>query len=329
MINVIEERKSVFISYSWEDLLHQEWVQHLANKLRTDYGIDATIDKFETHKGTTHLPRMMTENINKSDYIVIVLSKGYTKRADNFEGGVGFENELLLPLLQENKDKIIFIKHDDAEFNEVLPFHFKGYYTIDFSNEINFEEKLEELAYRIYGVPLYEKSPLGDIPDLKPKKSTGSKDTFDAEFEDSIAELNKPITDLDKNKFLKESFLEIVRLFKELFDQIESKNSNFDYELENITTYKCIFTIYQNGNEKTGMKIWLSNSMMRGINFLYGKRLDSHNDNSLNETLVCEVGENQQLRLKMTMNMFNSSTPGKLKEIVELIWKQHLKNRLT
>src|SRR5690625_3659203 len=132
-----QERKSVFISYSWDSEAHQNWVHQLTNKLRGQYGIDATIDKIETQKKTVHLPKMMIENIRDRDYTIIVLSKQYALKADAFEGGVGFENELMLHLLQYNKDKLIFIKRDQVDFDEVLPYHFTGYHTIDFSNDHN------------------------------------------------------------------------------------------------------------------------------------------------------------------------------------------------
>ena len=37
----------VFISYSWDNSEHEEWVMAFANELRQK-GVDATIDKFIT-----------------------------------------------------------------------------------------------------------------------------------------------------------------------------------------------------------------------------------------------------------------------------------------
>jgi len=320
--NMNKDRKGVFISYSWDSESHMNWVHNLTNELRGKYGVNATIDKLETQKGTVHLPKMMVENIRDKDYTIIALSRGYAQKANNFEGGVGFENELILPLLQENKDKLIFIKRDTVDFNEVLPFHFKGYYTIDFSNNDDFNEKLEELAYRIYGQPMYEAAPLGDIPNLQPKSIT--KDEPKQYFDNTDLLINRPITDMQKNKFLKDSFIETLKLFTSLFDQVKSMDSTFDFELEKVSTYKSIFTIYQNGNEKTKMKMWLGGQYMNGISFSYGNHIDVHNDNSLNEILRCETDSNNTLYLKMTMNLFGSE-PSKPKDIVNEIWQRNIK----
>ncbi len=53
---------TVFISYSWDNPRHKEWVIALANELRRN-GIDATLDEFITQRGTVNLNRMMIEKV--------------------------------------------------------------------------------------------------------------------------------------------------------------------------------------------------------------------------------------------------------------------------
>ena len=312
--------------YSWDSTSYQLWVRKLVNKLREESGVVATYDQFETQKGTTHLPKMMIEKVRDSDYIIIVLTKKYAERADNFEGGVGFENMSFLSLLQENKDKLIFIKRDSVNFNEVVPFQFKGYYFIDFSNEDEFEKKYEELIYRIYNVPLFEEAPLGNIPTLKPKKIHQDDQTSRRmvnPFSGSINHFYRTVTDLDKDNYLKQCFKEIKSLFTQLFDRVRLVNPSVEYQVDEISNYKVLYNLYQNGSEVTSVKIWIGSQFGKGINFSIGQRIDPYQDNSMNEIVTCEVDHNNNLFLKTTMNMSgsNASTP---KEVVEEIWKRSI-----
>ncbi|WP_407579252.1 TIR domain-containing protein [Citrobacter koseri] len=159
----------VFISYSWDDLAHQEWVVNLANRLR-ESGIDANVDVFNAHKETTNLNKMMVKEISISDNVIVVLTEQYKQKATSWEGGVGFESELLLSVLtdQEVKDKIIFIMKNPSGYSEAFPPQYKNYYAIDFSDESKFNHKFKELLHRIYGEPLYRKSDIGIKPVLEP-----------------------------------------------------------------------------------------------------------------------------------------------------------------
>ncbi|MPN55792.1 hypothetical protein SDC9_203476 [bioreactor metagenome] len=162
-----QRNPKVFVSYSWDNIEHQQWVVDLTNGLRRK-GIDATMDLFQTQQKTVNLNRMMIENIKQSDYVVVVLTEEYAKKADNFQGGVGFETLLTIPDIKNNLSKLIFIMRHNGDYTKVFPFHVRDIYAIDFSNDNQFESKLEELIYKIYDVPLYEVDPIGIMPDLKP-----------------------------------------------------------------------------------------------------------------------------------------------------------------
>ncbi len=65
---------------------------------------------------------MMVENIRTKDFTIIILTNNYSKKADDLEGGVGFETELLLPLIKSNKGKIIPIVRDKSQERNRIPF---------------------------------------------------------------------------------------------------------------------------------------------------------------------------------------------------------------
>ncbi|WP_280166548.1 toll/interleukin-1 receptor domain-containing protein [Priestia aryabhattai] len=327
------EKKRVFISYSWDSEEHQEWVLYLANCLRAK-GLIADADVFETQKTSVHLNRMMVEKVRDSDFIIIVLTENYAKKADNFEGGVGFESQLTLPLIMEDPNKLIPIMLHQGDFAKVFPFHFKGQYAIDFSNDTEFDNKFEELLYRLYGKPRYYVEPVGEAPTLNPRIPSrrikeGSKDINKVkpsaiDFSDLDLPIPKRITDRDIERFLKDSFNQITEGFTSLFMHIQSINPDFEFDQDNINNYKTIFSLYVNGQNVSGVKMWYGNSFgNNSINLSYG-RLISTSDNSMNEMITYDIDEKKKLKLKMTMNISGNKTASTPEEIVKEIWKNNL-----
>ncbi|WP_144594143.1 toll/interleukin-1 receptor domain-containing protein [Priestia flexa] len=327
-------RKQVFISYSWDSKEHQEWVLSLANSLR-EKGLIAETDIFETQSNSVHLNKMMVDKVRDSDFLIIVLTENYAKKADNFEGGVGFESLLTLPLIMENPDKLILTMRHQGDFNKVFPFHFKGHYALDFSADSQFDSKFQELLHRLYKMPLYYVAPIGEVPELTPKIPSRQTQqslnnvnevttTSSMNFADLDLSIPKIITDKDINIFLKQSFKDIVEGFNLLFKHIQSINPQFDFDREDINTYKTVFILYINGQNVSGIKIWYGNSVGGNmINCSYG-RVISSSDNSMNEMITYDIDEKQNLKLKMTMNIFGHNMASTPEEVVKEIWKNNI-----
>ncbi|MRX71972.1 TIR domain-containing protein [Bacillus lacus] len=323
------EQKTAFINYSWDSEEHKQWVMDLANHLRRNK-VDAKIDRFITQSSTTNLNAMMITNIKNNDFVIVVLTERFAEKADNLQGGVGFETVLSLPFLMESPEKLIFILRHQGSFKDAFPFHLKGYYAIDFSDNKKFDDSFQELLHRIYGVPLFVMEPLGTAPELKPRSSNKPTTSM---FSDMEFPNLRRITEKDKQDFLRESYGEMVGLFTELFSAIKSANHNFDYTVETLSPTKSIFLLYTDGETRTGFKIWhgtvFGSFGHNSINLLYGTRQwDFSSDNSYNESISCEIAENKELKLKMTMNMYgnkNSDTPEK---IVKEIWKNNLSHHI-
>ncbi len=330
---MIERNPKVFVSYSWDNKEHQQWVLDLTNRLRRK-GINATMDLFETQQKTINLNKMMIDNIKQSDYVVIVLTEEYAKKADNSEGGVGFETLLTIPDIKSNLSKLIFIMRHNGDYTKVFPFHIRDIYAIDFSDDSQFESNLEELIYKIYNVPLYEVEPIGEIPNLKPKKNLiKNYETKDDKFED-IDELLIPdlrqITDIDKNEFIKKSYSHIVYVIGRLLDKSKSVNSNFTYELEEITKRKVIIKIYVNGTIRQGIKIWYGSLMGMRENSIYiscGKWIDENNDTSMNQIINCVVNDKKELKLNMSIGFSNNKEMAP-DEVAKVIWMENIKKYL-
>lgn len=320
------DNPTVFVSYSWDNKNHQQWVLNLTNKLRRK-GVDATIDVFETQTKTVNLNLMMVSKIKNSDYIVIILTENYAQKADESQGGVGFETILTMPYLRGNLSKLILVMRHQGDYTKVFPFHYKDIYAIDMSRDEEYEEKFDELVYKIFNKPLYEMAELGPIPELKPKKLAPDADPSHSINDNGnklIPNLNK-LTDIDKHQFLETSYKKICGDLKALFEHTKRSNAGFDYVFEEITSRKTLINAYINGNKRLGIKIWYGNSMglSEAIFFNFGNHFSDDNDSSFNEMINCEI-VNNELRLKRAFNGYGSRDSDNLDAIIKDLWQQHV-----
>ncbi len=317
---------TVFISYSWDSKEHQQWVICLTNALRSK-GINALNDVFITQSGTVNLNKMMVSQIRDSDYTIIVLTENYALKSDQAKGGVGFETLLTLPYVRENLSKLILIMRHKGDYTKVFPFHLKDVYAIDFSSDEEYEEKLEELVYKILNIPLYEIEPLGLIPNLKPKALPKRNPSG---IDNRLIPRLKKITDKDKMQFLKDSYRQILLKFLDLFEQTKIVNEEFDYFYEELSSRKAIFQGYVNGNKRASIKIWYGSTMglSEAIYLSFGPLVNDVNDNSYNEMIVCEENSDNELQLKQTMNIFGNKDKNDIDSIVQEIWSYHIKNTI-
>lgn len=317
----MDKTPKVFVSYSWDSSEHKEWVTSFVNILRQN-GVNATSDVFETQRNTVNLNTMMVTNIKNSDFTIVVLTPTYAEKADELQGGVGFETGMLISFIQENMKKIIPILRIKENGRKSIPFYLTGVHYIDFSDETKFEEKFKELLHKIYAVDLVEKSPLGQKPDLRSQKTKSLNQMAFKDLNELIPNFQQ-ITDLDKNRFMQQSFEQIRDGLIILMDNTKEKNANFDFDHENITTRKTIYRMYINGSQKHAVKLWLGNTWGYGvdtINLAYGNYV-SDNDGSMNEIITCEVDKDKTLILKMTMNMFGKENANTSATILTEIWK--------
>lgn len=313
---------NVFVSYSWDNANHMEWVAYLVNELRKK-GINADFDRNITQQGTVNLNRMMVENFRVSDYIIVVLTENYAQRANDHKGGVGLETTFLENELLNNTKKIIPIKRSKSNDSDVIPYCLNGLVYIDFSDDSKFEEGLNELLYKIYGVNQFELEPLGEKPDLTPRKmiyknkdNAKNIDVFNINLIPNL----KQITDLDKKKYIKVSYEKIKEELLKLSQSTKEHNNNFEFELEQNGDFDYKITFYLNGLERMCIRFWLGNMMGFGNDSIFIS-YDKYNlgNNSFNEMITCEIKDNE-LKLKMTMNVFgfNGDT---VENIVKQLWK--------
>lgn len=142
---------TAFISYSWEDNAHIKWAKSLADRL-LDNGIEAVIDQYDLGLGE-RLPQFMEQSISNADYVLIICTPGYKKKADERKGGVGYEGHIISAELYNkgNERKFIPIIRKGT-FSTSMPEFLAGKLGIDLTEENNsYEENFSDLLTTLQG----------------------------------------------------------------------------------------------------------------------------------------------------------------------------------
>src|SRR5262245_43784133 len=96
-----------FISYSWDDDAHKEWVRQLAIRLRAD-GVDATLDRWHAAPGD-QIAAFMERAVRDNDFVIAICTPRFQERSDGREGGVGYEGDIMTAFALTSRDKKKFI----------------------------------------------------------------------------------------------------------------------------------------------------------------------------------------------------------------------------
>lgn len=139
-------RKTVFISYCWENEEHKKWVKQLANDLGTIFNVK--IDQ-ELPYGV-ELTHFMEQAIAQSDKVLIVVTPEYKYRADNRERGVGYETSLITDDLVNDLNRIKFIPIIRQGTKETsYPIYLGSKKGADMTNDSSYSIVLAELIRNI------------------------------------------------------------------------------------------------------------------------------------------------------------------------------------
>ena len=141
---------TAFISYSWDDDTHKEWVKNLAERLRQD-GVDVTLDRWATAPGD-QLPAFMEQAIRENQFILIICTPRYKSRSDEREGGVGYEGDIMTAeaMTKQNHRKFIPVLRKGT-WDEVAPSWLSGKYHINLSANPYSERQYEDLVRTLLG----------------------------------------------------------------------------------------------------------------------------------------------------------------------------------
>lgn len=156
---------TAFISYSWDNGKHKDWVRTLAERLRAD-GVDVTLDQWDLKPGSdrTHF---MENAVSNSDFVVIICTPTYAERSNKRQGGVGYEATIITGELARNvlQNKFIPILRAGGWNDTAIPVWLATKIGIDFVGDPYKESSYWELLQTLHSLGPAA-PPLGAKPDF-------------------------------------------------------------------------------------------------------------------------------------------------------------------
>lgn len=154
-----------FISYSWDTEEHKRWVRDLGTALQKN-GVKIYLDQWDSHLGMD-LTHYMETSIRESDFVVLVCTPNFAKKANGGTGGVGYEKSVVTGEIftaTSSPSKFVPIVRNGTPPSVSLPSYLKSKLYVDFRTDATFEVSLEELLRHIYKSPKYPPPELGHRP---------------------------------------------------------------------------------------------------------------------------------------------------------------------
>ena len=160
---------NIFVTYAWGTEEENSKVYSLVERLRNE-GFDASCDIMKMQEQTAiNFKEMMQRGLTHNK-VIIVLSEGYKRKADEFKGGVGTEYRAVINDIEENDKKYILVSFNevtDESLKHICPYMLKGRYVIN----LNSEDALNDLFAKIKDEIIFEFSEVSaNKPKIKSKK---------------------------------------------------------------------------------------------------------------------------------------------------------------
>lgn len=161
-----------FISYSHDSPEHKEWVLELALYLR-EKGIDVILDQWDVLLGDD-LPRFMETGLTNAKQVLLICTDGYLKKANNGDGGVGYEKRILTEqlLAKAGKQNLIPVVRD-VKGEKKLPTFMGAPLYLDMSGDGDHAIEKEKLLKQLHGIGP-AKPALGPNPFVTDQKNVAS-----------------------------------------------------------------------------------------------------------------------------------------------------------
>ena len=139
-----------FVSYSWDDDSHKEWVRVLATHLRGD-GVATVLDQWHAVPGD-QLSAFMEREIRENHYVLIVCTPNYRLKSDGRQGGVGYEGDIMTAEIFTSGNHRKFIPVlARGTWEEAAPSWVKGKFYVDLSTPANYKKNYPNLTSTMLG----------------------------------------------------------------------------------------------------------------------------------------------------------------------------------
>ena len=168
---------TAFISYSWESEEHRSWVRTLATDLRAS-GVDAWLDQWEVRLGDD-VTEFMERCVSTADYVLLVCTEVFGKKANSRRGGVGYEQAIVTADLlnsQPPRGRFVCILRDGAP-SLAIPRYMQSRLWVDFRDDGEYRRGLDQLLVHIFGRYDALKPPLNQSGEVSRPKTVPAVDS--------------------------------------------------------------------------------------------------------------------------------------------------------
>lgn len=309
-----------FISYNKAD---RSWAEWLAWQLE-ECGHTAIIQAWDFVPGSNFALKM-DEAAAKADKIIAVLSPNYLEAMyTQPEWAAAFSDD---PTGKESK--LIPVRVQECNpaglLKQIIYIDLVG---LDEENaKREFLSKIDTRRMRPKVAPAFPGS--GDTVSRTADERHQGRETavFPSTHKGASQRIPKiiPLTDLDRSRFINESFEKMVLLLEQYLVELKSNNPGIEFNVERVDTRKVLVSIYLHGTLKYRLKAWLSNDFgtIDSIKLSYGRSV-SDGDTGYNEQILVEENKDG-LFLKPLMNL--AFLGGNLQTVDEIVTA--LMNNLT
>ncbi len=166
-----EDAPRVFISYSHDTPEHKAWVARLGTRL-LENGVNVILDQWDLFPGDD-VPTFMEQNLSTCDFAVLVCTKKYVSKANQGQGGVGYEKMIVTSELVRDIEISKFIPIIRQVGTREVPTFLSTRLFIDFSGDDDFEVVFDDLLRTVFRSALAAKPPIGQAPSFEEGRVRG------------------------------------------------------------------------------------------------------------------------------------------------------------
>lgn len=216
-----------FISYSRTNADHIKWVVELAKEL-VENGVDVVLDEWHLQEGQD-LYAFMEQAVTdpEMDKVIVISDEEYARKADEREGGVGTETQIISQDLYDEVDSqnpqqkfVAVVTVKDEEGNAHLPTYMGSRLYIDMSTPDLRMDNFEQLLRWLYNQPMSEEPERGEPPEYL--------------FEDEGVDLGTRSRAKRAKKLLREGDSAAPGALREYFETYVSNLERFEIEGEGL-----------------------------------------------------------------------------------------------
>lgn len=188
----MEKALHIFISYSWDNEPHKEWVLKLANYLIEEGGCDVTLDQYDLSTGG-NMAHFMERGVAEADKVLLILTPNYKVKADGRQGGVGMEYSMIsqgMYAMQNDNTKFLPILREGS-LETSAPTYVQTTLYHDMTNDLMFDKAAFDLLRIIHNKPKLVKPKRGNVPVFSQVKKPSAKPKIDDGFVKSAGKILK------------------------------------------------------------------------------------------------------------------------------------------